>query len=191
MRYPGILERAAVAMMAALAIAVPPHVAFAGPGEAAGRPRSASTSGPDLAGIDYVVIVWYRRNDPLGTFQYQTYDVRKGEYTDAVDAWLKLMQEKYPSYLVKVRKVDLERERGETEQLRVGSVIHRELLVAAAESGVILGGPLRIGPGPYATPSRAPRTNVWAELPGAGGQTNINPVQGTSPFPVPYPRPHP
>ena len=46
---------------------------------------------------------------------------------------------KYPSYVVLVRTVDLSRERGQTEKLKVGSVIYRELLVAAAESGVILG----------------------------------------------------
>ena len=42
----------------------------------------------------------------------------------------------------------LDRVRGATEKLKVGSVIHRELLIAAAQSGVVLGAPLRIGPGP-------------------------------------------
>jgi hypothetical protein len=165
--------------------------AGAGPGEAGRGPRPSGEKRPDLAGVDYVVLIWYRRDDPLGTFQHQIYDVRKEEYTPAVDDWLEEMREKHPRYVVRVHRVDLDRERGATEKLKVGSVIHRELLVAAAQSGVVLGAPMRIGPGPDAVRRQAPRTNVWTEKPGAGGTSDINPVTRTSPFPVPYPRPHP
>ncbi len=57
------------------------------------------------------------------------------------------------------RKVDLARERGDTEQLKIGSVIHRELLIAAAEAGVFLDAPIRIGPGPSAGQGRSPGVN--------------------------------
>jgi hypothetical protein len=181
----------AVLVLAAIAIAAMPRSAHAGPGEAGRGHRTAGTTGPDLAGADYVVLVWYRGDDALGTFQHQTYDVRKGEYTAAVDGWLKEMREKHPRYVVRVLPVDLDRERGATEQLRVGSVIHRELLLAAARSGVVLGAPMRIGPGPSASQRPVPRMNVWTETPGAGGSTDINPVGRTTPFPIPYPRPHP
>jgi hypothetical protein len=189
MTDPGRLERAAVAMLAALTIAATPTGTVAGPGEAAGRPWPAKTSAPGLEGIEYVVLIWYRRNDPIGTFQHQTYDVRKGEYTTAVDDWVRLMEEKFPAYLVRVRKVDLERERGATEQLKVGSVIQRELLVAAAESGVVLGAPLRIGPGPSAATGRASRP-ARPIMPGSGGsRTDLGPSPPSFPFPMPYPRP--
>ncbi len=189
MTHPGRLERAAVATMAALAIAAIPTGTVAGPGEAAGGHRPAKASAPGLAGIEYVVLVWYRRNDPIGTFQHQTYDVRKGEYTTAVDDWVRLMEEKFPAYVVRVHKVDLERERGATEQLKVGSVIHRELLVAAAESGVVLGAPLQIGPGPYAAPGRASRP-AQPIMPGGGGsRTDLGPSPPSFPVPMPYPRP--
>jgi hypothetical protein len=173
----------------AIVIAVGPCPAHAGPGEAGRGRRTAGTAGPDLAGADYVVLVWYRGDDALGTFQHQTYDVRKGEYTAAVDDWLKEMREKHPRYVVRLLPVDLDRERGATEQLKVGSVIHRELLFAAARSGVVLGAPIRIGPGPYASQRPVPRMNVWTEQPGAGGSSNINPVGAPMPFPMPYVRP--
>ena len=66
--------------------------------------------------------------------------MRKGEYTPAVEDWVRNTRTKYPSYRVPVRAVDLSRERGgRTEKLKVGSVIHRELLIAAAQAGVFLG----------------------------------------------------
>ena len=57
-------------------------------------------------------------------------------------------------YLALVRPVDLSREAGQTEQLKVGSIVHRELLIAAAASGVFLGQSLKIGPGPSETGQR-------------------------------------
>jgi hypothetical protein len=127
-----------------------PALAF-GPGEAAGSPR------PRPPRADFMVLIWYRRDDPLGTFQQQVYDVRKGEYTPAVEEWVESMRAKYPSYLVLVRPVDLGRERGETEKLKVGSVIHRELMVAAASAGVFLAAPVNIGPGSIAGQRQTPR----------------------------------
>ena len=53
-------------------------------------------------GIDFKVITWFRRDQPLATFKYQIYDVRKGEYTPAVHAWLELMRTKHPAYEVTV-----------------------------------------------------------------------------------------
>ncbi|MGZ3415554.1 MAG: hypothetical protein ACXVAT_17180, partial [Isosphaeraceae bacterium] len=70
---------------------------------------------------DFKVVVWYRRDRPLDTFKYQVYDVRKGQYTPAVDAWIQLLRTKYPAYDVTIREVDLAREQGETESLKVGS----------------------------------------------------------------------
>jgi hypothetical protein len=181
----------AVLLLTAAIMTATPGAAVGGPGEAGRGARPTRVTRPDLVGIDYVVLVWYRRDDPLATFQYQTYDVRQGEYTAAVDDWIRLMRARYPRYLVRVHRVDLDRERGATEQLKVGSVVHRELLMAAAESGVILGAPLRIGTGPSPAQRASSRAQVFTEAPGAGGASGINPPAGHSPFPVPYPRPHP
>jgi hypothetical protein len=136
-----------------------------GPGEAGRGQRSAAAAGPNLTGADYVVLIWYGQDRPLETFQHQIYDVRKGEYTAAVDDWIKAVREKYPGYLVRVLPVHLARERGATEKLKVGSVIHRELLIAAAQSGVLLDAPLQIGPGPLTGQRQAPSVNRMPGLP--------------------------
>lgn len=179
---------ATVVMLAAFAIAAPPRPASAGPGEAG---RGLNPKGPHQAGADYMVVIWYRDDDALGTFQHQTYDVRKGEYTPAVDDWIAMMRAKYPRYEVRVLPVDLARERGATEKLKVGSVIQRELLVAAARSGVVLGAPMQISPGPYASRRPAPAMGLGAGRPGAGGASNFNLPGSQFPFPMPYTRPRP
>jgi hypothetical protein len=156
-------------------------------------PKPIAGSGP----ADFRVVVWYRRDQPLDTFQYQAYDQRKGEYTPAVDDWITLLRTKYPAYQVRVRNVFLDREKGATEALKVGSVIHEELLGAAALQGVILGPPtLR----PAARPL-IPRTEVLAAPAVLGrpaplgaafpDRSYLNPPARSFPVPLPYPRPHP
>ena len=49
-----------------------------------------------------------------------------------MDDWLALLRSRYTTYVVIVRDVDLAREKGASEQLKVGSVIKRDLLAAAA-----------------------------------------------------------
>jgi hypothetical protein len=90
-----------------------------GPGEAAARSQSGHPIVQTVGNADFKVLIWFRRADPLATFKYQVYDVRKGEYTAAVETWVKDVQTKYPSYLAVVRDVDLKHENGETEKLRL------------------------------------------------------------------------
>jgi hypothetical protein len=157
-----------------------------GPGEAAGGSQRVSAGA-----TDFKVLVWYRRDDALGTFKYQVYDVRKGEYSAAVEAWIKDIPAKYPAYIVLVREVDLKREKGETEKLKVGSVIKRELVMAAALSGIIVGEGLRTSPGSlYLGPSQAPSVRHSTGLPQVD-RSFLNPSPTPFPVPVPYPRPHP
>ena len=92
-----------------------------GPGEAARHSVSRGTGQRVAQNADFRVLVWYRTSDPLGTFQDQIYDLRKGEYTSKVDEWIKEVKTKHPGYYVVVRDVDLKREKGETELLKVGS----------------------------------------------------------------------
>jgi hypothetical protein len=164
---------------------------------ATAEPQSRGVAKPALQRSDFKVLVWYRRDDPLGTFKYQIYDVRKGEYTTSVDAWIRNIETNYPAYIVTVRVVDLKRERGETEQLKVGSVIKRELIVAAGMSGVFLDGGTSMGPGLGFGASRAPGpTTSVGSLNRPVGSTGLdrsylNPLPTPFPVPIPYPRPHP
>ena len=139
-----------------LAICISPSTTqgSVGPGEAAAR-SSSRPGGQRVAGhADFKVAVWYRKKDALGTFKYQIYDIRKGEYTAKVDEWAKDVQAKYPGYYVVVRDVDLTREKGETDMLKVGSVIDREVVVAAGLAGIAITAQ-DVDPG-------TPRLSVWA-----------------------------
>jgi hypothetical protein len=157
--------------------------AGSGPGEAAGRlgaPR-----------VDFKVLVWYRGDNPLETFKYQVYDVRKGEYSPAVDAWIERIRQKHQDYILMVRDVDLRRESGETESLKVGSVIKNELFVAAALSGIVMGGGTSLGaPLPFAgagpTSTARPSTSPFKS-----DRPYVAPSPYPFPVPYPYPRPHP
>lgn len=156
--------------------------AAVGPGEAAGsRVRRA----------DLEILVWYRRADPLGTFKYQVYDVRKGQYTAAVGAWVDDIRKKHPAYIVIVRDLDLKREPGETESLKVGSVIKRELMVAAAFAGIIPGAAPNVGPGPFSPGIAQPARLQPLPRPLSNDRTYLAPNPAPFPFPYPYPRPHP
>ena len=69
----------------------------AAPGSQATPPGQPSDAANQT---DFKVVVWYNRDRPLETFKYQIYDVRKGEYTPAVDAWLQLFAPRYKSHYV-------------------------------------------------------------------------------------------
>jgi hypothetical protein len=107
------------------------------------------------------------------------------------------MHTNHPGYDVVVREVDLTREKGETEALKVGSVIGRDLLAAAALEGVFVGEGLT----GLSTQMRAPRTGATT-APGMTGRrstmnprgaraTELNPPAPSFPVPLPFPRPHP
>lgn len=171
-------------------------IALAGPAWADGEGEGAASA---QGRVDYKVVVWYRKSDPIDTFKYQSYDLRKNEYTPAVDDWVELMRTQYPNYEVVVRDVDISRETGPTEKRKVGSVIHRELLSAAAAQGIFVG--QEAPPLDLPTVPQRPRSFIAPSLPrepipGHGYSPllpsfNQNPLPAGFPVPVPYPRPHP
>ena len=179
--------RISLTLLLAAILAEPPSLAQTAAPKPPATPRSA----------DFRVVVWYRRDQPLETFKYQAYDQRKGEYTPAVDDWITLLRTKYPAYQVRVRNVYLDRAKGATEALKVGSVIREELLGAAALQGVFLGTPTL---GPPARPL-FPRTEVQSPPAVLGrlaplgaafpDRSYLYPPGPSFPVPVPYPRPHP
>ena len=163
-----------------------------GPGEAAARSNpSSSGSEPGRDNADFKVLVWYRRADPLATFKYQVYDLRKSEFTPAVAAWIKTVNAKYPAYTAFTRDVYLSAENGKTDALKVGSVLKRELTVAAALSGVILGSPIDSSGRPFES-LRSSGTSINRQsgsVPNDRGFLDTHPAP--FPVPMPYPRPHP
>jgi hypothetical protein len=162
-----------------------------GPGEA-----SAHSSQRVGQRADFKVAIWYRKSDSLGTFKYQIYDMQKGEYTAKVDEWMKEVRTKYPGYYVVVQDVDLKREKGETDLLKVGSVIYRELIVAASFAGVEIGSRrsapssefFGLGGGPQNTGSN--RARGLNRMPGTPGRDRDYLKPAATQFPVPVPFPH-
>ena len=76
-------------------------LAIAGSSAVASGPQAAPPVQPAATSehADFKVVIWYRRDRPLDTFKYQVYDLRKGQYTPAVDAWVQLMRTKYQGLL--------------------------------------------------------------------------------------------
>ncbi len=161
----------------------------------AASPRPDDPPAPAPPKPEYRIAIWYDRARPLGTFKYQVYDLRKGEYTRAVDDWLTHLRTRYPGYEAKLRDVVLAREKGATDQLRVGAVLNRELLAAAALEGVFLGVPIA-NPGgsqpSFALPA-SPPDRGFTPLPRLMPpvRLDLGPPPPSFPVPMPYPRPHP
>ena len=80
------------------------------------------------SGGEIRILFWFDRARPLDTFKFQAYDLRKQEFTPAVEGWIKATRDTSPGYDAYTRDVDLARERGETENLKIGSVITREFI---------------------------------------------------------------
>jgi hypothetical protein len=88
---------------------------------------------PDEA-PDFKVAFWYQRRDPLNTFRYQIYDVRKGEYNPvAVAAWLDRMAHDFPGYKAYVNDVRVAP--GEEPRKKVASVINAEQIRTGGPNG--------------------------------------------------------
>ena len=168
------------------------HWAAFGPGEAArGANQAPSDVRPTHEHADYKVLIWYRRADPLATFHYQVYDVRRGEFSAAVVAWIKNVDAKYPAYIAYSRDVNLGVEEGKTDSLKVGAVIKRELTVAAALSGVMLGSPINSRGRPFESLRNAGTGTNRHSGPLSSDRSFLQARPAPFPVPMPYPRPHP
>jgi len=171
-----------------------------------------ATAGPPPEPPDFKIAFWFRRDDPLNTFQFQAYDLRKGQYNPAVvEAWLTRIQRDYPSYKAYIRDVRLAP--GEEARKKVASVIIEEHIATGGPyTGVGLHGTRdsifgnAVGsfyhPPGFGLTSEAPRYFGRAEfakplrgLPevgnGLGSAGVVSPPSYPFPVPFPYPRPHP
>jgi hypothetical protein len=175
-----------------LVTGAPRAAAGFGPGEAAARFQPVATGEEQrIVRADFKVVFWYRRVDPLASFNYQVYDLRKGEYTPTVDVWTKNVQLKYPAYIAFTRDVDLSMEKGKSDSLKVGSVIRRELTVAAALSGVILGSPINSRGRAFESLQNSAAAGKQNTLPFSTDRSFLKTSPAPFPVPMPYPRPHP
>src|SRR5512135_165592 len=191
-----------VVAMNRLASLGPLALVLAGPARAAAAPPPGP---PDLR-----IAFWFRRNDPLNTFQFQAYDIRKGEYNPAVvEAWLTRIRRDFPAYKAYVKDVRLAP--GEEARRKVAAtIIDEHIATGGPYTGLglhgiqdrIFGGAIgslyhpqglgltseapRLSGGPgSARPLRSP-----PEV-GGGGSGAFSPPSYPSPVPYPYPRPHP
>ncbi|HEV3165660.1 MAG TPA: hypothetical protein VGZ22_16655 [Isosphaeraceae bacterium] len=182
---------------------------------AAQPPHSGAAASPSSRAVsaDYMLVFWFDRKDPIKTFHFQAYDIRKGQYDQRVKDWLAMMAADYPSYDAYSRRLELAKEKGRTEKEKVASAVMRELLVTASYAGVPVEG--LIAPGysgtmagtlstndsrgyrytrSYGSPSSLPGIHPLPSMspsPGAGGLGGSSGSSYTSPFPYPYVRPHP
>lgn len=170
------------------------------------KPAAAATEPVGPPAPDYRLAILYERSDPLFSFQFRVYNMRKGEYTPEVDAWLARIEKQYPRYHAYVRDIVLKDEPdGNSPERAVASAVLREHLAVA-------------GPGQgfgirdtYGIFGRAASSNFQPDASGQPkGAAGMRSRPGTSnvispraapgsmqppaylfPNPFPYPRPHP
>jgi hypothetical protein len=153
------------------------------------------------------VVFWYARKDPLKTVRWQIYDLRKGEYTHAIDDWLTLLKTGFPSYEAFVRDVE------STELEDVRDMIFREVVFLSSGLPRPVLGPFKKPSGPPSatsldvdryllnsrlsgrassmTPLRPRQLPSSSPSPGFGGHIGSDSLLHAFPVPYPYPRPHP
>jgi len=101
-------------LVALTAMVVAPHGLGQTPGAAgsngdAALPeanRPAATRAVDHGGSTTRIAFWYRKREPERSFQYQVYDVRRGQSTRAVEEWLAVMRTRYPAYVAEFIDAD-------------------------------------------------------------------------------------
>jgi hypothetical protein len=161
-------------------------------------PAAAASAKPARPEPDYKVVFWFSRDD----LKHQVYDVRKGQYTQAVDDWVN--QQEFdasgyalPGRMATTRSVYLKNEPGTTEAEKLAAAIRRE------EARIL-------GKGPATSPYlRPPRFSFRAPERRTGRYEVYRPVplgplfapwestplfsapEPLFPVPYPYPRPHP
>lgn len=164
--------------------------------------RDAPTTAADV-----LVAVYFDRSDPRSTFRWQAYDLRRGEFTPEVDAWLARVRGDYPHYRAYLLDVTLADWPGSTPGERLAAAVESERLGATlthlrAREDV----PARPAPEGYAPiqfsfgPSPPELRDLAIGLP-AAYRRDFGPPLGASgamaspsapfPVPMPYPRPHP
>lgn len=144
---------------------------------------AASAPLPVVSHPNYKIVYWFDPRRPLDTFRHQEYDVRKGQFRPEVQRWVAETRKAFPSFDVYIRDVDLSQFRGNTEAHKIGAAVISEFTAVAASHGY----DLSVAPSPRVNSRPMPLTTYDSTivLPRA-----VAPPP-SSPFPEPYPRPHP
>jgi hypothetical protein len=163
--------------------------AFASPYKTAAQvqaPADKAMSEPH----DYKVAYWFKRDNPLDTFQFKIYDATKGEYSPAVDQWLTTMKTRFPRHVAFIREYHA------TSEELADKVIGQLMVIVGPNLGYGLrdtnglwGG--RNLPKLLSEPVRSLPPVGSSSLISRPSATYLNPVTPPSPFPYPYTRPHP
>jgi hypothetical protein len=165
----------------------PPAQAVAAAPGSPGKPRNA----PAHSGApDFKVVFWFTRNE----LKHQVYDVRKGQYTQAVDDWVHYVEHDASGFLIPgrmatVRNVYLRDLPGETEAEKLKAAIaQQELRILGTGTESV---PLRTRVPALASPTPLRGLEPIAIPP---RRWLLSPSSGSTPpypMPLPYPRPHP
>jgi hypothetical protein len=165
---------------------------------ASAESKAAMTGAAAPSMAEYKIVFWFDGT----TWRSQAYNLRKGEYTAAVDDWVNRIEFDAfgfarPGHMATVREISLPETPAESFKERLAAAIRDELERTLRGSAVpprqSWAYPLPIshgsGPmdhvGPRARPARGPIPS-----PGASGVDPLTLPQ-PSPFPYPYARPHP
>lgn len=190
------------------ASAVPGAASVAASSNSATTAHAAERAAPDAAQqtADFRVVFWYHG----GQLKSRAYDLRKGQYTKAVDDWVNRVHYDSSGYFVlpgpmaTVRDVSLEKEPGATETEKLSGAIARLKLAieGANRNSLATAGylhslrvfddrtGLRDAPTAHAAYRYIPEPLPFA--PGSGGLfAPYGPAPYPFPNPYPYVRPHP
>lgn len=142
---------------------------------------------------DFKIVCWFKRSNPVNTFQSMTYDVGKGQYTAKVDEWLEMMHEHFPNYRAYVKPVWLKtKDPVALEETLAGVVRHERLMAGGEDADYIPPNATFISASVGYEPSAARTTGGTRTIPGSsGGPAAFVPQPYSFPNPYPYVRPHP
>ncbi|SIO66550.1 hypothetical protein SAMN05444166_8125 [Singulisphaera sp. GP187] len=167
----------------------------------------ASTPGEPAPRSGYKVAFLYDRTRPTPTFQYQVYDLGKGQYDhQAVSRWLDVIKARFPDYAAYIKDIPTGHEPGTDERAALMTAIAQEKQkVESTFLRALTNEPTR-PPTDYErlmhpsisgynpNPVRSTGRSVFSSPLGGSWRFEYappSPSYPSSPFPYPYPRPHP
>jgi hypothetical protein len=169
------------------------------------RPEPTAAQGrPTPAGPDFKVVFWFDGLTP----KHRVYDVRRGQYTKAVEVWVRRHQRQridefgfvHPGAMAIVRDISPQDEPGRTDQEKLEAGVARASRAVYAADPADLSRLLqgyardsRFARKPPDSGSRRPPRLLPGVGPGRSGDRSYldYPQPYPSPVPYPYPRPHP
>lgn len=157
-------------------------------GAAAEKKATEAPSKPD-----FKLVCWFKRSNPVNTFQCMPYNVGKGQYTAKVDEWLEMMHEHFPNYRAYVKPVWIStKEHVDVEETLAGVIRHERMMAGGEDVDYIPQNSTILSASVGYEPSATQANRGSMTIPGSGGGAAAY-VPQPYPFPNPFPytRPHP